>query len=264
MRWCIAWCSTASARWRSNSLAGPASSASTRGVRCFSRPAQSARRICCSYRVSAGPRCCRRRLSRCGMRCPASAGISRTTWTISGVGCGAPAGQPATPVPADQHFNRKVAPSPLTTMLRSSAKLATRSPWRISAAGVRGQAGSARVGTRHSHAIPPLGRRLHRPVGHCGPWRHPAHRGRWRHRAACLKSGQFCLVQLIGRIISLHIREAAGVVRRLALSHMARMAVARRRRRRCVGGRRRRGRRIRHNRRDAFPRCPPPSRGHLA
>src|SRR5499433_254556 len=72
MRWCIGWCSTASARWRSNTLASPASSVSTRRARCFSLPARSARRICCSCRVSAGPRYCRRRVSRCGMRCQVS------------------------------------------------------------------------------------------------------------------------------------------------------------------------------------------------
>ncbi len=106
-------------------------------------------------------------------------------------------GPPTTHIPADLDRNRRGAPSPLAAMVRRSTKLATRSPWRGTGA-VGRQAGSARVGTRHSHAIPPLGRRLHRRVGHRGPWRHRAHWGRRWHRATGLKAGEFLLVQSIG------------------------------------------------------------------
>jgi hypothetical protein len=37
-----------------------------------------------------------------------------------------------------------------------------------------------------------------RPVGHWGRWWHPAHGGWRRHRATCLKAGEFLIVQLIG------------------------------------------------------------------
>ena len=159
---------------------------------------------------------------------------------------------------ADEDCNRKGAPSPLAAMIRRSTSLASVSPWR-GAGAVWRQARSARVGTRHSHAVPSLGRRLHRRVGRGAAWWHPAHRGRWRHCAARLKSGNLCFVQRIGRIIPLHIWEAARMMgRHLAVSAGVRMMVLWWRCRGRIRGRRRG--------RDMAPpcRCLLPSCGHPA
>ena len=83
---------------------------------------------------------------------PSGAATAGLDSTGPGAGWGAP-GQPATRVPADLDRNRKGAPSPPRSNVRRSTKLATRSPWQGAAVGR--QAGSARVGTRHSHAVPP-------------------------------------------------------------------------------------------------------------
>jgi hypothetical protein len=85
---------------------------------------------------------------------PSGAATAGLDWTSPGARSGRSPGQPTTHIPADLDRNRKGAPSPLAAMVRRSTKLATRSPRRD--AGVIGrQARSARVGTRHSHAIPP-------------------------------------------------------------------------------------------------------------
>ena len=114
---------------------------------------------------------------------------------------------------ATAHPSRLLRPQPGSQPLAKMRKRLTQgagvSPW-WGAGAVGRQARSARVGTRHSHAVPSLGRR----VGHCAASRHPAHRGRRRHRAARLKSGKLCCVQGIGRIISLHIWEPARMMRR--------------------------------------------------
>jgi hypothetical protein len=84
------------------------------------------------------------------------------------------------------------------------------------------QAPSARIGTRHSHAVSP------RRAGHRSRWRHRPHRGWRRHRAPCLKADKFLLVQLIGRTSSQgrHFAVMGGRV-----SDMVRVMVHRRHRR---------------------------------
>jgi hypothetical protein len=62
-------------------------------------------------------------------------------------------GQPTTHIPADQDRNRKGASSLPRSNGQAFDELATRSPWRGAAVGR--QAGSAHVGTRHTHAVPP-------------------------------------------------------------------------------------------------------------
>jgi len=100
---------------------------------------------------------------------------------------GAPPGQPTTHIPTDLDRNRKGAPSPLATMLRRLTKLASGSTLR-GAGAVGRQTWSAHVGTRHTHAVPPL-------HGWWGRGHLRCHRGSTR-----LHAGQLCLVQLCGGI----------------------------------------------------------------
>ena len=74
---------------------------------------------------------------------------------------------------------------------------------------------------------------------------------RRRGKVSRLQTGQLCLIQFVRGVIALHVRKTAGVMRRLAVRHLARMAVARWRRRgtfrhrrggRCRGDRCRGGR----------------------
>jgi hypothetical protein len=85
---------------------------------------------------------------------PRVAATTGSDWTGPGAGWGAP--RPAN----DAHSGRSRPqsqgglPALLGAMVRRSAKLATRSPWRGTAA-IRRQARPTRVGTRQSQAVPP-------------------------------------------------------------------------------------------------------------
>jgi len=85
---------------------------------------------------------------------PRVAATTGSDWTGPGAGWGAP--RPAN----DAHSGRSRPqsqgglPALLAAMVRRSAKLATRSPWRGTAA-IRRQSRPTRVGTRQSQAVPP-------------------------------------------------------------------------------------------------------------